>query len=465
MAKAERFELPSSLAHLTPRGEIPVWSAAWPWKPALKIGFAVFVGTALLALVPWVSTNVAGLRVSFVDPPHAGGVAVANAASRQSADATAARAVARAPTTHTEAEAHLFEAVLALRAGQLARAELSVETLLEKYPNYQLAHLLRADILQARSGRLKGIGGGATPSPQLAGLIKELEARVGKFSEPAIDGRRPDMFIQLAQEVRFALAVDVSRSRLYVLENGPMGPRRVFDVYATIGASGSGKLKEGDKRTPLGVYTLLNALDRTKLPDFYGDGAFPLDYPNVLDKRAGRDGYGIWLHGVSKDNFVRPPQSSDGCIVVSNADLKLLTPFVQAGKTQIAIANTIRWVPTTHVAEGELALRKTIEQWRQDWESRSHEKYMKHYASDFFSDKIGNVSEWRESRRSVTEQKSSVSVNIENLTIAHVPNHGETMMVVFDQKYKSEAADTKLRKRQYWQREGTRWKIIYEGNV
>jgi murein L,D-transpeptidase YafK len=194
-----------------------------------------------------------------------------------------------------------------------------------------------------------------------------------------------------------------------------------------------------------------------------------LDYPNVLDKRAGRDGFGIWLHGVSKDNFVRPPQSSDGCIVVSNSDLKLLTPFIQPGKTQIAISDAIRWVPTTQVTPSEMSLRQTIDQWRKDWESRSHESYMKHYARDFFSDRVGDLDAWREQRRSVTELKSQVSVNIDNLTIAHIPNHGEaageTAMVTFDQKYKSEAADTKLRKRQYWQRDGARWKIIYEGNV
>jgi murein L,D-transpeptidase YafK len=355
--------------------------------------------------------------------------------------------------------------VLAMRAGEINRAEAVVAKLLLRQPNYQLAHLLRADILQTRAGKPTVVGAKSGQRPEMAELVKELEARVAKLNEPAIDGRRPDMFVQLAPQVRFALAVDASRSRLYVLENAPMGPRRVLDVYATIGKSGSGKVKEGDKRTPTGVYLLQSQLDRTKLTDFYGEGAFALDYPNVLDKRAGRDGSGIWLHGVPKESFVRPPRSSDGCIVVSNDDLKLLTPYIQPGQTQIAIAEAIRWIPAAQVSDVELSLRKSLEQWRLDWESRNHPRYMAHYASDFFSDKVSSREAWEISRRSVTEQKTSVSVKLDNLTIAQIPNESETVMVMFDQRYKSDSADTTLKKRQFWQRDGKQWKIIYEGNA
>jgi murein L,D-transpeptidase YafK len=472
MSIDERFPAPAELKH-RPTHASKAQTRAPAWKTAIKVGAGVFVCSALLMLVPTIGTYLGAMKISFDTKQTLTGPSVANAASQIASPIGESRRTEsvgakgpKIPTTHSESEAMLFDAVVALRAGQLGRAEATVERLLEKYPNYQLAHLLRADILQARRGKLTRIGEGAPATEQLEGLLKELEARVGKFSEPAIDGRRPDMFIQLAADARFALAVDVSRSRLYVLENAPMGPRRVFDVYATIGKSGGGKAKEGDKRTPIGVYTLQSAVDRSKLTDFYGEGAFPLDYPNALDKKAGRDGHGIWLHGVSKDNFVRPPQSSDGCIVVSNADLKLLTPFIEAGKTSIAIADSIRWIPAAQVSEHELSLRKSIEQWRSDWESRVHDRYMTHYAEKFFSDKIDGRNAWSETRKQFTEKKSSVAVSIENLAIASVPNESNTMMVMFDQRYKSDAAaETTLRKRQYWQREGTRWKILYEGNV
>src|SRR3546814_8483534 len=49
-----------------------------------------------------------------------------------------------------------------------------------------------------------------------------------------------------------------------------------------------------------------------KLPDFYGDGAYPLNYPNEWDKHEGRKGYGIWLHGTPSTTYSRPPRASDG---------------------------------------------------------------------------------------------------------------------------------------------------------
>ena len=36
-------------------------------------------------------------------------------------------------------------------------------------------------------------------------------------------------------------------------------------------------------------------------------------------------------------------------------------------------------------------------------------------------------------------------------------------MVTFEQNYKSSNNNSKMKKRQYWQRDGEQWKIIYEG--
>ncbi len=370
-----------------------------------------------------------------------------------------------APSTHSEAEALLFESVLAMRRGALKEAETIVNRLLERNPNYQLAHLIRADILQARARGLSKIGQGAKNSPALQGLVSELEARMSKFSEPTLEGRTPDAFVALSPQVRYALALDTSRARLYVLENTRDGPRHVLDLYATIGASGSGKTKQGDKRTPIGVYTLTESLDKSRLGDFYGEGAYLLDYPNPLDKKAGRDGYGIWIHGVAKENYVRPPKASDGCIVIANADLKLLAPYIIAGKTPIAIAETINWVEPKSTQASAAAVRTAVEKWRTDWESRDMNRYLDHYASDFFSENIDTLGAWRERRRPFTEQRRSVEVQVSDVSITRVPNVADTMMVTFDQSYKGDALQNTLRKRQYWQRVGERWKIIYEGNA
>jgi murein L,D-transpeptidase YafK len=426
----------------------------------LWVAFGASVTILLASLYAMRPSNIGSDQEA--ETPVARVIASLNAAVTSS---NAPSRASRVPRSASEAELLLFDAITALREGAINRAETTVNSLLQKHPNYQLAHLIRADILRARAGQPSHFAPGAPTNPQLAGLVTELQARVGKFSEPAIDGKRPEPFVQLAPQVRYALAVDASRSRLYVLENAPMGPRRVLDMYATIGASGSGKAKEGDKRTPVGVYNILSAIEQEKLTDFYGAGAFPLDYPNVLDKKSGKSGSGIWIHGVPKETFARAPRSSEGCIVVSNEDLKTLTPYIQPGSTQIAITESINWIPVAQVSKEEHALRKALESWRTDWESRDLNKYLDHYATNFFSDKVSSRDEWRVVRKSVTEEKSFIAVNLENLTIAQLPMPRDTMLVMFDQSYKSDTAQTTLRKRQYWQREGSRWKIIYEGNA
>jgi len=55
----------------------------------------------------------------------------------------------------------------------------------------------------------------------------------------------------------------------------------------------------------LGVYHVTGNLQKDYLvktygnqSTLYGDGAFPLNYPNDWDRRLRRNGHGIWLHGV-----------------------------------------------------------------------------------------------------------------------------------------------------------------------
>ena len=42
---------------------------------------------------------------------------------------------------------------------------------------------------------------------------------------------------------------------------------------------------------------------------------------------------------------------------------------------------------------------------------------------------------------------------------------GAVVVVNFEQDFKSASLQNKMRKRQYWQIENNRWKIIYEGST
>jgi murein L,D-transpeptidase YafK len=275
--------------------------------------------------------------------------------------------------------------------------------------------------------------------------------------------RLPRYVLQLHSAQKHALVVDSRRSRLYVFGNDQGAPRLVADYYVTLGKNGMEKTREGDQKTPVGVYHVTANLPRSKLTDFYGSGAFPINYPNEWDRRQGRGGYGIWLHGVPRDVYSRPPRASDGCIVLSNPDLESIGRHVQVGLTPVIIADEVEWADAASVAAERAALAGALEQWRADWQSRETERYLAHYSSRFGSREGQNLDAWAAHKRKVNAAKRWIKVGLSRVAMFRYPRERDFVVVTFDQDYRSDGLSNVMRKRQYWVKEGSDWKIIYEG--
>jgi len=98
----------------------------------------------------------------------------------------------------------------------------------------------------------------------------------------------------------------------------------------------------GDAKTPNGIFFVTKILTNPGPLEVYGSMAFPLDYPTISDKRAGRDGNNIWIHGTTKTLL---PTQSKGCVVLHDSDLQRLANFIYFNKTPVIIAEFIKWVP------------------------------------------------------------------------------------------------------------------------
>ena len=120
--------------------------------------------------------------------------------------------------------------------------------------------------------------------------------------------------------------------------------------------------RQGDKKTPVGVYHVTSSLPTQRLGDFYGSGAFPINYPNEWDKRQGRNGHGIWLHGTPSNTYSRPPNASDGCVVLANMDLNAISRDLQIGLTPVIISNSIEWLSLDDWQNERSALQKNIDE-------------------------------------------------------------------------------------------------------
>jgi murein L,D-transpeptidase YafK len=222
------------------------------------------------------------------------------------------------------------------------------------------------------------------------------------------------------------------------------------------------KLREGDKRTPVGVYHVVSRLPKDKLTDFYGSGAYPISYPNEWDQMRGRDGHGIWLHGTPRDTYSRPPRASDGCIVLTNQDLETLAARLQIGSTPIVIADSIDWAKPEEVQSLRADLASSIENWRYDWESRNTDAYLRHYARKFTFNGL-TLAQWSAQKHQVNAGKTWIKIRVSEMSLLLYPGKEDMAVATFEQDYASSNLSNRMMKRQYWIREDNKWRILFEG--
>ena len=151
-------------------------------------------------------------------------------------------------------------------------------------------------------------------------------------------------------------------------------------------------------------------------------------------------------------------------MVLTNEDFATLSKFVEPGLTPIVIVPTVQWQRPEQWNEFRNTFSTTLDQWKADWESLRMDGYLAHYSSKFDADGK-DINDWTATKRRVNAAKSFVKVAISNLSVFEypiTPGTAPMVMVTFDQDYKSSNNATRMKKRQYCQREEGRWKIIYE---
>jgi murein L,D-transpeptidase YafK len=378
------------------------------------------------------------------------------------ADGSGGGAMRATPAFVNDVEGSLVRAIVNLRERGMKHAMDEIDGVLDRTPNFALGHLVKGDMLMARAGRPVAFASLSAANASVAPLQDEARVRLKRYLEaPQVDAP-PAPVLQLSSSQTHVLLVDMTRSRLFVYANDLGRPRYVTDFYVSLGLNGAEKRAEGDQKTPLGVYRVTSR--RGQLPDFYGPGAFPIDYPNDWDKMHGRKGHGIWLHGTPSATYARPPRATDGCIVLTNEDFERLTKYVDVSRTPVVIVQRLEWRDTTrHDADREEFLA-ALARWKTDWESRDAERYFSHYAGDFRVER-GGMQAWKAQKRKVNAGKQWIKVGIDDVSLFALPGAENTMVVTFSQDYRSNNLSNRTHKRQYWVREGGRWRILHESVI
>lgn len=360
----------------------------------------------------------------------------------------------------------LIEIYKDLGANRLQQAQAKADQLVKAYPNFRLGHLIRGDLLLMHTRPVATLGAMARgPQDKINNLRDEAIARLKSLREKPNPNLVPRPVLQLRDDQKHVLLVDAKRSRLYVYENQSGQLKFLTDYYVSQGKLGINKAREGDQKTPIGVYYITSHLSKDKLPDFYGAGALPINYPNDWDKINGRSGSGIWLHGTPSDSFSRPPLSSDGCVVLTNPDLQKLATEIEIGKTPIVISDRLEFVQKNRWdAERNLAAR-LVDGWRSDVESMDFARVLTHYSRRFKSAVGEDVRTWLEKYRQRLLGDTRPLLKLRDLTLFFYPGAEDMIVGTFTQDALIGKIKRSIRRRQYWAKEGAQWKIVAETNL
>jgi murein L,D-transpeptidase YafK len=369
------------------------------------------------------------------------------------------------------------------------------DALVRDYPNFKLGQLVRGDLLLSQTKPLLSFG--AVPdevvrntkpvdvpapayhigtsveknltltAPKLEELREEASLRIRALRELPPAGSLPQAFVQISDTTRHALLVDLSRSRLYHYSVNDRGLLTLTaSYYVTQGRLGADKQKEGDERTPLGIYYITENIDKKRLARFYGSGALAINFPNEFDKRRNRSGSGIWLHGVpagEEGTFARVPKSSNGCIVLSNPDLLKLMSSIKLGETPIVITYKANWLAPAEWQAQSVALSRAFNQW-QAARSLGDKQTLSGFYSPFFSTYGDSLEPWL-----AKSYLTPVKAVPQHATVLYYPGQDEFMVATFydgADPFGRPLKGKMTRKRQYWHKPaGTNgnWQIFFEG--
>lgn len=247
------------------------------------------------------------------------------------------------------------------------------------------------------------------------------------------------------------MAVDMARQRAFVVRNMDGELKKMKDMPCTTGMHGGGKLLEGDRKTPEGVYFLQGKATGGLDFDSFGNTAFPLNYPNPVDRIQGKTGNGIMIHGRGRSFG---PRQTLGCVVLENDDVDTLDRHVRIHATPVVIAESVNLTgkagPPPEIVLGTWGWIKARE--------RRENAFFEIYDPARFEKSTG-MSFARFRQKTLQEFASTrwVDIRVDDLQVVQGPDY---MVSVFAERTLPHGEQGW--RRLYWMRQVELWKIVGE---
>ena len=224
-----------------------------------------------------------------------------------------------------------------------------------------------------------------------------------------------------------------------------------------VGANGD-KFKEGDLKTPLGVYSIRKRF--TPQDQFYGPLAFVLSYPNTYDKVRGKDGYGIWIHGSPLDGSDRDPMSK-GCIVLDNDTIDLLDKNIKPKNSIILVSEDgIGKVDKTEIS----TILSELFRWKDAWRESDVDAYLDFYDKDFKRYDGLSKKNFENMKRRIFSRKQNKKIVFKNINISPYASENSKRLfkVAFYEIYETNSYNFRGNKELYIELNDKSFKILSE---
>jgi len=230
------------------------------------------------------------------------------------------------------------------------------------------------------------------------------------------------------------LTCDKERSTLNLYTKDKNSTYKFEQNYSAFTGKEKGdKTKEGDLKTPIGIYTLTEKISN---PDsFYGPLAFVTSYPNIYDRYRGKNGSGIWIRGLpteqERDEFTK------GCIAINNQNIEYLDKKIDIKKTLLIInsAPVHKDVPKDVVT----SILSQLYLWRYSWIYNDIDKYLCFYSDDFVRTDGMKFNDFKTYKKRVFNKLEKKTIIFNDINLVPYPNTENIYQLTFKEIYSSES--------------------------
>ena len=204
---------------------------------------------------------------------------------------------------------------------------------------------------------------------------------------------------------------------------------------AFTGKNSGDKTLEGDLKTPVGIYRIVNKLSKeTNLDSFYGPLAFVTSYPNIYDRYQKKNGHGIWIHGLptaqERDSYTK------GCIAIENESIECLGRKINHKNTLLIINNTK--VEQNFSKELLASLLSELFKWRYTWIYSDIDGYLNFYSSDFVRDDGMEYETFKTYKKRVFQKDEKKTITFQNISVIPYPDKKDVYKITFKEDYRSD---------------------------